>query len=318
MKRILALLLCIFAAAALVSCGGGEEQGALQNDYSEQSVFSESGWRRTVIYYLSDEGYIVPVMKRIPWEEGIGKAAVSCLICTPENMAATAGLGFSPIIPNGSSVSLRIDESEHATLDITGFTQLDSAEAEVNMITAIVNTLVEFPSVETVSITVNGKGGKLENGTKLPENSLHIGLNPEKSEIETSELGMLYSTTLYFPNDSCSLNVPITVYNTYELTFSDAVNALIKGSGQKGLRCCFPEGARLLEAGITDGKATVNLSSAFLDTALSPGVDEAAYQTLFLTASRFGSINELAILVDGVPYVFTSGEPAPPLYVNEF
>ena len=26
MKRILALLLCIFAAAALVSCGGGEEQ----------------------------------------------------------------------------------------------------------------------------------------------------------------------------------------------------------------------------------------------------------------------------------------------------
>ena len=113
-----------------------------------------------------------------------------------------------------------------------------------------------------MSITVT-QGRQAINGTKAARNSPHIGLNPEKSEIETSELGMLYSTTLYFTNNSCSLNVPITVYNTYELTFSDAVNALIKGSGQKGLRCCFPEGTRLLEAGITDGKATVNLSSRF-------------------------------------------------------
>ena len=102
------------------------------------------------------------------------------------------------------------------------------------------------------------------------------------------------------------------------MTFYDAAASLVDGPKLSGLRSCFPEGTRLIDASITDNTATVNLSGAFSDISYSPGLDVAAYETLFLTACGFGNVSELIILVDGTEYEFSSGSVSAPLYANKF
>ena len=52
----------------------------VDNTFDDDSLLVGAGFRNTIMYYLSDEGFIVPVMRKIPWEEGIGKATLGYLI----------------------------------------------------------------------------------------------------------------------------------------------------------------------------------------------------------------------------------------------
>ena len=81
---------------------------------------SDAGYRRTVLYFVSDEGFVVPVMKMIPWEEGIGKAALNCLVGTEANRASAAQMGLQTVIPDGAAFTLRINNEGEATVDISG------------------------------------------------------------------------------------------------------------------------------------------------------------------------------------------------------
>ena len=60
----------LLASAALLGCGREAQTQAEDLAYEEDS---EAGFRRTVLYYTAEDGFVVPVMKRIPWEEGSGK-----------------------------------------------------------------------------------------------------------------------------------------------------------------------------------------------------------------------------------------------------
>lgn len=53
----------------------------------------------------------------IPWEEGIGKAALGYLMDTDANRASAALMGLKTVIPEGTELSLRIDSEGEATLD---------------------------------------------------------------------------------------------------------------------------------------------------------------------------------------------------------
>lgn len=320
-KRLLSILICIIITLTAVGCGGKNEPkdtNADPDSQLEQPVNSEAGWRRTIIYYASDEGFIVPVMKLIPWEEGIGKAALKCLVGTEANISATSVMGLNTVVPEGVTFELSINEKEHGRVNLLNLPKLSDQSAEIRMITAIINTLTEFPTIQTVSITVNGKGGKLPHGTPLPENSGRISLNPENADLATSTSETVHPYTLYYTNQSANLNVPVTVYSTESMTFYDAAASLVDGPKLSGLRSCFPEGTRLIDASVTDNTATVNLSGSFSDISYSPGLDVAAYETLFLTACGFGNVSELIILVDGTEYEFSSGSVSAPLYANEF
>ena len=82
-------LLCGLTAIALLACAAGCRQEAvgdpLENEADGQNLehstsSGNEGYRRTVLYYATDDGFVVPVMKMIPWEEGIGKAALGYLM----------------------------------------------------------------------------------------------------------------------------------------------------------------------------------------------------------------------------------------------
>jgi len=304
---------------ASAACGENKaERQPEETPEAEQTAASTSlGYRQTILYYATDDGFMVPVMKMIPWEEGIGKAALRCLEDTDENRAEAARMGLVTPIPEGTVYSLRINDAAAATVDLCGLGDLGSAEKEQAMIVAIVNTLTEFPTIDTVSFTVDGKSvSELPNGTKLKGEFARFRLNAE-GETETAAADGDSAMTLYFPNLAATLNIPVVRYGNGGNNFESAVSELIEGPEDGALRCCFPEGTALLYADLFDGSATVNLSAEFLGAQYTEGLAEAAYNTLFLTANAIEPIYELNILVEGKPYEFVS-EVSAPLYANEF
>lgn len=259
----------------------------------------ETTFRRSTLYYASDEGYLVPVTKLVPWEEGIAKACLSYMTGTEVNSKAAGALGLKTVIPAGAELTITIKEG-NALVDLSSMPPLPDAASEINMIEAIVNTLVGFSTVTTVTVTRDGAGGTLENGTELPVRMTAYPLNPEKGALET--IAGAVPATLYFPNMQGTLTVPVTRYLNRDPSVYSLVSALIEGTGSDGLRSCFPENTLLLGAAIEGGTVTVNLSDDFKAVERTEGLFSLAVKTLWLTLAERFDFERLAIQVNGVNY----------------
>jgi germination protein M len=323
MKKALRVAIAFAVIIALLmsfSACAPKEEAVAEDPAEETSVDGTggyTGYRQTILYYLSDDGFVVPVMRNIPWEEGIGKAALSYLVDTPDNRASTGEMGLNALIPDGTTYTLRIADDGVATVDLIGLSACEDAATEKAMVESIVNTLIEFTKIEHVTITVNGKKvSELPNGTKLSAAMGPFLLNAEEGEIGVSTEGAS-ALTLYFPNTTGSLNVPVTRYIEGSASVETVVRELLKGPQAEGLRSCFPEGTELLSVDVKEGVATIDLSGEFLSAQYTDGLMDAAYETLFLTIGTVEEISRLEILVEGEP-CDPAAETSAPVFANEF
>ncbi|MEA5060328.1 MAG: GerMN domain-containing protein [Candidatus Pelethousia sp.] len=310
---ILALVCLLALSAVLAGCSKAKNE-------AEAAMYEEdqdAGYRRTVLYYATDDGYIVPVMKRIPWEEGIGKAALGYLVDNASNRTAADQMGLTAVVPEGVTFSLRIGEEGAAVLDLAGLTKLGDAEAEQAMVTGIVNTLTEFDSIQTVRITLDGaKAALLPHGTDISGAFAALPLNVEEGEVAVSS-DNAHAITLYFPNASASLNVPVTRYAEAQATLSSVMQALLDGPKDASL-AAFPEGTKLLSAYIADGVACVDLSGEFKEASETEGLCAALQTSITLTANELEPVYGTDIYVEGEAYALHSIQVNAPVYVNEF
>ena len=292
--------LCLLLALTLSSCS--LVKGVFKtNDDSEEPVNSTAGFRQTVLYFETDDGLMVPVMKLLPWEEGIGRAALNQLVDTEDNRISAAAMGLKSVVPKGVSFVLSISDSAVATVNIIDMPKLASAQAEQAMVTAVVNTLAEFPTIDKVQLKFDGQvKAKLAHGTKVGQVMSVLPLNPEPLPVSASAEDYAYKVTLYYPNQAGSLSVPVTRSLIQEPDISVAMKELVKGPADAALRNCFPEGTQVLSASIKDDTATINLSKEFAALQKQPDMEELALTCMQLTAQNFGaSISQLHVQVDG-------------------
>lgn len=313
MKRAAIILFCCLLAVLFCACGG--KAATEENEAYEENI--ESGFRRTTLYYLSDDGFVVPVMKRIPWEEGIGKAALGYITGSRDNDASAAVMGLNTVIPEGTECGLRISDDGVATVDFSNLTAFETPEEERAMVTAVVNTLTEFSSIDRVKITLDGNTvNTLPMGTDIGKEMSEIRLNTEKSDIAVS--GNAQPITLYFPTCSGSLNIPVTRFIGTTPSFSAAVSELAKGTEDGRLLSVIPSGTTVNGAYIKDGIASVDLSAAFKEVEAVEGQLEAARDALYLCAGEYESVYGVDIYVDGKEYSMHDKSASAPLYINEF
>lgn len=258
----------------------------------------------TIVYYQDNSGYLVPVMKQIANQQGIAKATLSLMVSSPRNDMEAARLGLRTVLPEGTDIDLDISGGT-ARVDLSDtVTSLPDAAAESNMVSAIVQTLTEFDTVDKVRFLIDGQNVEtLSHGTPVSGDftrgmlnleSAAAAMNPEEAR----------TVMLYFPGETGSLIVPVTRMVYGEADVNTAVLELAKGpSAASPLANALPSGCGLIDVSTDEaGKVTINFTREFIGVAEESDGGRQAVKALMLTCSQFPGVKSVEILVEGEPY----------------
>lgn len=146
----------------------------------EEPSISNEGEYVLTLYFSDQMGqYLVKEERVIPKAEGIGRAALNELIKGPD----LAG-SLMPTLPD-NTILLDINVKQEEGLAIVDFSRslidnhMGGSSAESLTVYSIVNTLTQFPTVESVQILVNGQyvetiAGHLDVSKPLTRNDLIV------------------------------------------------------------------------------------------------------------------------------------------------
>jgi len=296
------------------------EAGASPAPLASVEAAADSGASvKTIVYYQDNNGYLVPVMKRIEPQEGIARATLSLMVSSPHNDMEAARLGLRTVLPEGTDIDLDISGGT-ARVNLSGaVTGLPDAVAETNMVNAIVQTLTEFDTVETVRFLINGQEVEaLPHGTAVSGDFTRGMINLE-SVSAAFPVEDAQAVTLYFAGETGSLIVPVTRMVYGDADINTAVLELLKGpSAMSPLESALPAGCGLISVDIDKaGQAVINLTDEFMNLIDASDGGRQALRALALTCSQFPGITGVEVLVNGAPYDAAEATLSLPAFVNE-
>lgn len=122
------------------------------------TVNTESAKMKEILAYYEDEnGFVVPVNTKIPWEEGIAKATLRSMVVGSEAEQKIAQSGLHGVLPEGTEIRGMSIKDGLCRVDLSkNILNTDTYENEENMVSAITYTLTEFPTIDKVEILVEG------------------------------------------------------------------------------------------------------------------------------------------------------------------
>ncbi len=308
--RLTGVLLAVMAVAALAIglFSGGRDNSVIQpaeevqqtaagaDETSEKTV-------STVAYYGDGNGHIVPVMRKIPDQDGVARATLQLMVKNETNDREAARMGLSTLLPENCSIDIDINADGVARVDLgKEANAMPDAASESNMVAGVVAALGEFPTVKQVEFLIGGqKLKKLKHGTDISKPIEPGAVNLESAE-SVSETFSADQITLYFPDESGRLMVPVTRMVYGEGDINTAVLELAKGSNDKKLENALPEGCGLIGVNVKDGVATINFTREFIEIAEKSDGGRAALKALVLTCTQFKGVKSVEIQVEGEKY----------------
>jgi len=274
------------------------------DDEYEFDVSDDDSMRETVLYFKDKQGLLVPVMRRIPWEEGIAKLALRNMIDTPELRESLSRIGLYPIIPAGTKIlGMAIDpDTGLCKVDFSReVLNVESKEDEENLIDGVVYTLTEFPTIKEVQFLVEGKTvPTFTHGTATSGTFKRGNINLTGNIIESgSKVVVYYKGENY--EENFEYYVPVTIptlapvpnmYTALELLFDGPPSEL-------ELTSDIPEGVTFHGVDVSNGTAYVDIS---FDTDYPSDIDvvlNGMVRNIGLTLSQFEDIQEVELLIDG-------------------
>lgn len=257
----------------------------------------------TIVYYQDNDGYLVPVMCTLPMEDGIAKATLGMMVKSAENDMQAARLGLRTVLPENTTIDLDIADGR-ARIDLSEeVLELPDAAAEANMISAIVQTLTEFDTVDEVEFLIGGqKRETLPHGTDVSGTFARGDINLEASA-DAVGAEDAQGVTLYFPSEAGTVVVPVTRMVYSQPDINTAVLELAKGPSTAGsLENTLPAGCGLIDVTVEDGTARLNFTREFADIALNSDGGRMALKALVLTCTQFDGIDAVEVLIEGEPF----------------
>ncbi|WP_353093246.1 GerMN domain-containing protein [Tissierella praeacuta] len=289
----------------------------ISSDQKDVEVTEEEGMRKTVMYFKDKDGYLVPVMRKIPWEEGIAKVTLNNMIDSPQLRETLNPTGLLPVIPAGTEV-LGISINDETGVCKVDFSEKvlenQSEKEEENFIKGVVYTLTEFPAIKEVQILVGGKElPSLKYGADVSkplarENINLVGkLEDGRSKVVVYYKGMNEEEFEYFIPVTIPTLAPVA--NVYS-----ALDLLFEGPPQDvGLFSDIPRGIMLQGVEVKDGTAYVDISYDSYSDSSEDGMFSDIVKNIGLTLSQFNEIDNVELLIDGETINTTI-----PVFANEY
>jgi len=286
-------------------------------DYQFELTDDDS-MRKTVLYFKDKQGLLVPVMIKLPWEEGIAKLALRNMVDSPELRETLKSTGLAPIIPAGTEI-LGMSINPDTGLCKVDFSRevlnCESKEDEENLINGVVYTLTEFPSINEVQFLVEGKAvptfthGTDTSSTFKRDNINLVGkLNEGGSKVVAYFKGQNVDENFeyYVPVTIPTLAPVPNIYTALEVLFDGPPTGL-------GLTSDIPEGVTFHGVDVSGSTAYVDISFDYdypddIDVVLKNMA-----RNIGLTLSEFKEIESVELLIDGK----TLEEAGIDVYINE-
>ena len=304
--------LLIVGASALVVVlaihGGGEVTQTMV--WEEPPVTAETSTSltedvemvSTVCWYEDGDGYLVPVTRQIPLQDGIAKATLSLMVQSSENDLAAARMGLTNVVPEGVTFDIDISGGR-ARVDMSAEAlNCANAEEELLMVQGVAAALCSFDTVEEVTFLFDGqKRSQLTHGTDVSGVFTADMVNVESVETAAA-MSSAYAdqVQLYFPSASGRMLVPVsrTVFSPADI--STAILELAKGpKSDSGLESPVPSDCGVKSVSVKNGVATIDFTKEFAQIAQASDGGHQALQAIVYTASQFPGVKQVNILVDG-------------------
>ncbi len=294
----------------------------IRSDEDEIKASIETNLRESVMYYENDTGYLVPIKRDVAWEEGIGKAVLKNMVDSVAIREEIGKIGFKPVIPKETEIlGMTVDEATKVCrVDFSShLLNYDSKSQEKNIVKAIVYTLTEFPNIDEVQITVDGKVvSDLKHGTsiELPLKREDINL------VETSEVmdeGGYSKILVYYKGtnqEKYDYYVPITIpVSSPDISPEFVVKKLFEDTpeGLKGFYTDIPNGVKFKSAKVDKETIVLDLDLNDEELLANQDVIDKMSKNIGLTLNQFEDIEKIKLSVKGKVLQDTV-----PVFANEY
>lgn len=295
-----------------ITVSDAENRGGMVNDELVPTVviggipedkWVEDGSVPVILYLRDSDGFVVPVTLRAVNQPSIAKLTLSRLIDETTNREELSKFGLYPTIPQGTEISGITIQNGIATVDFSGnFINYKTDTDERIMISSVVYTLTQFPSVTGVKIMNSGKKltqmrfGTDVSGVLYRANTM---INSEKLNVTS---GKEKQDIYVFRNsdESTAYCLPLSVEYDGKgdgANFAKTVE-LMADVNKNGLASLLPEGTKLIGSSVSKGTITLNFSSDLRRYAGNMR-EQAIMRQLLYTFAQYKGINNLRIFIEG-------------------
>ncbi|QNO13680.1 GerMN domain-containing protein [Alkalicella caledoniensis] len=278
------------------------------NDEENQEQVQD-GWE--LDFYCIDKttDMLIPVTITYPKQEGIAKAVAQELVLGSNLSREIAGYGLEMPLPQYTEVlGISINEKV-AKVDLSPeFMNFKDKNHEDISVAALVYTLTQFSTIDSVEIVINGqKLQKLTYDTyiNLPmdrEIGLNVTVNDGVDLKDSSKVLVYYpqkrnAQTIYIPESK-------VVRKTEDL-LKVAVTEFLKGPNKSTISSLVPSNVDVIQATVENNVAIINLTENFIE--YSSNNEKGIINSLVLTVTEIEGVDQVQLLVDSSPVVLPEG-----------
>lgn len=335
-KKLLILAIVLVLALGLFGCKAidtmkdlitnEEPEIEIIRSDEEGNIMDDASLRNTVLYYQNENGYLVPVKRKVPWEEGIAKAALKNIMDTPTIREDISSIGLKPLIPAGTEIiGMSINEE-------TGLCKVDfnnqimnsgSKKDEENMVKGVVYTLTEFSNINEVQFLVDGKiVPELKYGTNVQKPIARVDINAvEGLGTGESKVTVYYKGT---SNGEYEYYVPVTVPTSApSANILTSLETLFDGAPElSGLYTDIPDGIDFQGVEVYNGVAYVDVITHDFEILEDQTVFNKMTKNIGLTLKEYPEIEYVEILFDGKTIeeagLELEAQETVPVFANEY
>lgn len=286
---------------APVESGSDKTTGSDGGDKENKTDISENALMTPVtLYYQDVDGYLIPMTRWVDKQPGIARTAVNGLIDSAITREELQYYGVYPVLPvNTEVLGINIKDGI-AVVDFNGrLLEYGDEDIERRIVSSLVYTLTEFPTISSVKFKLNGNDLKVMKYGMDVSGLLSRSNIPINSKLEKGS-GKAEIFYLKQSNEGFTYLLPVSIKikENEEITPELLIRQLLMEKTDENLISEIPAGVELLSCTSKNGVIMMDFNGKFLDYGGNTR-EEGLLNQLTYTVRQSIGISKVKITIDG-------------------